>query len=117
MSKASRVLLMMFLCLLFVGKAHAQEVKQAPTIEQCRGDQRLWLDKVKGSPESMPNYEILTRWAHEMFECKSVDPENGPRYYILQGEIDSARVVRLEHFLDRQGLYDKFIEEDKAGKR
>jgi len=26
---------------------HAQEVKHAPTVEQCRADQRLWLPKLE----------------------------------------------------------------------
>ena len=37
--------------------------------------------------------------------------------YNVGGEIESERVIRLEHFLDRHGIYDKFIQEDKAGRR
>ena len=28
---------------------HAQEVKHAPTVEQCRADQKLWLSMAGGS--------------------------------------------------------------------
>ncbi len=110
-------LLTLLFTMLWVGKTHTQEVKHAPTVEQCRADQRLWLDKLEGSSASLPNYLTLAGWFHEMHECKSVDPENQRRYYNVCGEISSEQFVRLTGFLERHGLYDKFIEEDAAGKR
>ncbi len=118
MSKASKVMLTLFVGLLFAGKAHVQEVKHAPTIEQCRADQRLWLDKLKNTTERMPeDYRTLHGWSYEMGDCRSVDPENRNPYYNVEGEINALMMIRLLDFLDRHGLYDKFIEEDKAGKR
>jgi hypothetical protein len=85
-------------------------------VEQCQADQRLWLDKLEHS-EVRPDYETLSAWSHEMFECKSVDRDNQPFYSNAIHEINADQAMRLEHFLDRHGLHDKFIEEDKAGKR
>jgi hypothetical protein len=112
----AKLVLVGFMGLFFAWKTEAQEVKQAPTVEQCRADQRLWSDMLEDSG-SLPNYVTLSGWFHEIFECKSVDPDNRQRYYNVLGEIDSAKVMRLEKFLDRHGLYDKFIEEDKSSKR
>jgi hypothetical protein len=52
-----------------------------------------------------------------MAECRTLDPENVRQYYHTLGDLGFDQASRLEHFLDRHGLYDKFIEEDKAGKR
>ena len=116
MNKMFVLVVLLMLSLPFAGRAHAQEVKHAPTVEQCRADQRLWSDKLENS-SSLPDYKTLMGWFHEMMECKAVDPENRRDYYMVCSEIDAAEVVRLEKFLVRHGLLDKFIEEDKAGKR
>ena len=118
MSKASKLVLMLFMGLLFAGKAHVQELKYAPTIEQCHADQRLWSNTLEHSPsKDRQNYETLNRWYREMFECTSVDPDNPLPYLNVNYQINVLQTMRLEHFLGRHGLYDKFIEEDKAGKR
>jgi hypothetical protein len=58
---------------------HAQEVHHAPTVEQCRADQRLWLAKLE---QSVPvdrvggiKFGELVGWKGEMLECNDVDPE------------------------------------------
>ncbi len=118
MNRAYKVVLTLFVGLLFAGKAQVQEVKHAPTIEQCRADQRLWLDKLENTSVPMPeDYRTLSGWISEMSQCKSVDPENQRRYYNVIWESQADKITRLEKFLDRHGLYDKFIEEDKAGKK
>src|SRR6266852_4491831 len=115
MSKASKVVLMLFMGLLFARQAYVQEVAHAPTLEQCRADQRLWLDKLEQTTGPMPeDYRTLNAWSHEMNDCKSVDSENKRLYYNVAGEIQAERVIRLADFLDRHDLYAKFIEEDKA---
>jgi len=104
---------------LFCGWTPAQEVKHAPTVDQCRADQRLWLDKVEdtSSANALPSFRVLDGWSHEMLDCQSVDPENHNLYFNVLGEIEAVMETRLGHFLDRHGLYGKFIEEDEAGKR
>ena len=46
----------------------AQEVKQAPTVEQCRADQKLWLSMVGGSRAGVTNvsYKELDGWFAQM---------------------------------------------------
>jgi len=106
------------LLLLLVILLPAQEVKHAPTVEQCRADQRLWLAKVEGSADTtLPDFLTLQTWAEEMDDCRSVDPANHGQYYNIVGEIQATQFQRLMSFVGRHGLYDKFIEEDKAGKR
>jgi len=92
-------------------------VKHAPTIEQCRADQRLWVAKLEHTTAFMPEtIDALTGWTDEMYDCMSVDPENRIRYYNVTGEIWAAKSRRLVNFLLRHDLYDKFIEEDSAGR-
>jgi hypothetical protein len=105
------------LLLLLLSSLPAQEVEHAPTVEQCRADQRLWLAKIEGPSGTLPGYLTLVSWSHEMGECTSVDPDNHALYFNVVGEIGSEELIRLEHFLDRHALLEKFIEEDKAGKR
>lgn len=47
---------------------HAQEVKHAPTVEQCRADQKLWLSMVGGSRAGVTNvsYKELDGWFAQM---------------------------------------------------
>jgi hypothetical protein len=103
--------------LLLLGSLPAQEVKHAPTVEQCRADQRLWLDKLEGSADPLPTFVTLNRWSLEMADCGSVDPANDTRYYNVRAEITAIQVTRFLDFLARHELFDKFIEEDNAGKR
>jgi hypothetical protein len=69
----AKLVLMGFMGLFFAWKTQAQEVKHAPTVEQCRADQRLWLDKLENTSETIEDYRTLGQWAHEMHECESVD--------------------------------------------
>jgi hypothetical protein len=112
----------MKLCLLFalvvVGTLGSQEVKHAPTVEQCSADQKLWLSKLESSDDVVPaSFKELAGWQHEMFECMSVDPQMRKQYFNVYAEINSEKVIRLERFLDRHKLYDQFIAEDTEGKR
>jgi hypothetical protein len=95
-----------------------QDVQHAPTVEQCRADQRLWLSSVEqaDSPR-LPSYAVLSKWDHEMTDCEKVDPENKWKYYNTGSEIDVIEASRLMDFLHRHGLWEKFKEEDAAGKR
>lgn len=117
MTTESKAFLLLFMGFIFL-QTGAQEIKHAPTVEQCRADQRLWMGKLEESARDyLPSFGTLADWQGEMRNCESVDPENRPRYYNVLGEIGAEQDMRLEHFLDRHELYDKFIEEDKAGKR
>jgi hypothetical protein len=96
----------------------SQEVQHAPTVEQCRADQRLWLSEIESNhgSDGLAFYELTGRWV-EMFECQKVDPERHFSYYNTFSEIDSEQERKLEDFLRRHKLYGQFIAEDAQGKR
>jgi hypothetical protein len=78
--------------------AQAQEVKRAPTVEQCHVDQRLWMSKLEvsnGADTANASYDELSGWAHEMFECEKVDPEFRNRYVTVSDVINMAQLMRL----------------------
>src|SRR5216683_422380 len=80
----------------------SQEVKHAPTVEQCRADQRLWLSKLEDSNGvTLVSFKELTGWQHEMYECRTVDPERRNQYVNVYAETNSEKIIRLEGFLDR----------------
>ena len=118
MSRAYKVAPMLFMCLLFAERAHLQEVKHAPTIEQCHADQRLWLSKLESEPSIVSvSFKELHGWLGEMMECKSVDQPSRDLYYNVAAEISSEQLLRMQYFLDRHHLYDQFVAEDTQGKR
>ncbi len=96
-----------------------QDVKHAPTVEQCQADQRLWLSKVEGdvTDKTLPAISVINAWLREMFDCEKIDPENQRRYYNTRGELYVEEVMRMEDFLRRHQMWDRFIKEDAAGKR
>jgi hypothetical protein len=104
------------LLLLLLSSLPAQEVKHAPTVEQCHADQRLWLNKLENN-SPLPDFDTLSAWGHEMIDCLAVDPPNQKNYYNVYGEVNSEQLGRLMGFVSRHDLWRKFIEEDKAGKR
>jgi len=99
-----------------VGTSLAQEVKHAPTVEQCRADQKLWLSKVE-DPSASESSRVLDGWGTEMIECLTVDPTFENRYYNTAAEIHSEQLSRVVNFLSRHNLYTQFLHEDQAGKR
>jgi len=95
-----------------------QEVEHAPTVAQCQADQRLWMaDLEEADSKQLPTFHVLTKWADEMTDCEKVDPDNKWGYYNTLTEIGAEKRTRLVNFLDRHGLWDKFKQEDEAGKR
>ena len=98
---------------LFVSLLPSQETKHGLT-----ADQRLWQEKLQSFDRStLPDYMTLDKWFSEMAKCRTLDPENVRQYYHTLGDLGFDQASRLENFLDRHGLFDKFLEEDKAGKR
>jgi len=99
--------------------ALGQEVKHAPTVDQCQADQRLWLSKLEGPESGLDDapFSTLNAWNAELDQCKAVDPQNHFKYYNTTSEITAEQFIRAQHFIDRHGLHDQFIAEDTAGKR
>jgi len=72
-----------------------QDVKHAPSAEQCRTERRLWLDKVESDTTfDAVSFSELTSRIREMHDCKSVDSDQQSRYYHTAGEIGFGRLMR-----------------------
>jgi arylsulfatase A-like enzyme len=117
--KHTPVLAVILMASLTLGQDANQNVQHAPTVAQCQADQRLWLSKIESDPNqsTLPPYSVLNKWRGEMLDCADVDPDNKMRYYSTGGEFVDAGMKRLMDFLTRHQLWDKFLEEDAAGKR
>jgi hypothetical protein len=97
----------------------AGQVQHAPTVAQCQADQRLWMSKLEAEPSNpgtAPIFEVMVAWSHEMSDCQEVDPANRVKYYNANGEIWVDLLLRQEKFLRRHQMWEKFIEEDAAGR-
>jgi hypothetical protein len=101
----------------------AQEVIPTPTIQQCRSDQAVWLTKFQADAahHRTPSDEKLAKdlydFSIEMAQCEGVDQQNWSGYADSSCEAYSMLATRMMHFLDRHDLYQKFLSEDRAGKR
>jgi len=108
------------LLLLFVPhqSIHAQEVKHAPTVEQCRADQKLRLSRLEepgGAGVAYVTYNELSGWSSEMLQCAEVDSRLESRYANTMGEINAEQLLRVQRFLNRHNLFNQFIAEDAQG--
>jgi len=125
-----RVQIGYFLILLTVGNwvAAQGQTEHAPTIEQCRADQRLWRSqqddffaKENGGNEAAANgtdvgrvtFDTLNTRAREMNDCVSVDPQNTEKYRDVRNDFEFMQHNRLVSFLKRHDLWRQFIEEDR----
>jgi hypothetical protein len=94
-----------------------QEVEHAPTVAQCQADQKLWLAELEDNRVRDVKFFTLADWKIEMRKCENVDPENRHKYETTESEALAAQASRQSDFIERHGLYHKFIAEDEAGKR
>ena len=95
------------------------QVQHAPTVEQCRADQKLWISKLEQEPVGAGvanvSFNELNAWTLEMRDCQTVDPEFRWQYYSTQGEARIYQLARVGYFLDRHNLHGQFIAEDAQG--
>ena len=99
---------------------HSQELKHAPTVAQCRADQRLWLSPLEQfgiNGVTNVSYKELSAEMSEMVNCANIDPVWGPQYTNTLEEISAVQLSRVENFFHRHNLYDQFLAEDAQGKR
>jgi hypothetical protein len=96
---------------------HSQEVHHAPTVEQCRADQRLWLDKIEQHSMTNVSYHELSAWEEEMVDCSKVDADFHFEYLNTISESDAEQLSRLESFIRRHNLMRQFYAGDAQGKR
>jgi hypothetical protein len=95
------------------------QIEHAPTVARCQADQRLWLAQLEVDARSntLPTVDVIRTWSSGMMKCEDVDAANRLKYYDTESEIITERMLRLEHFLDRHDLWQKFKAEDAAGVR
>lgn len=103
-----------FFCLSF--PLFAQD--HAPTVEQCRADQRLWAARMEDNTNigSLSAKELNT-FSGEMNDCVAVDSERENAYNLQAAMFRLEIEKRLTDFLVRHDLMQQFAAEDKAGKR
>jgi hypothetical protein len=95
-----------------------QDIEHAPTVEQCRADQRLWKARLKGGGGPLPSVQILSQWHGEMIACWNVDPTTDQNDYAgTTVYISVEESNRYLAFIKRHNLYKQFEQEDKEGKR
>jgi hypothetical protein len=92
------------------------QVEHAPTVAQCRADQRLWRSQLDKDASSL-KYAALRTMAEEMIACDTVDPPNHQDYYDAATIASTNIVIRMSAFMQRHQLWHEFLAEDAAGKR
>jgi hypothetical protein len=110
------------LCVLLLSLTSLFAQDHAPTVEQCRADQRLWssvlrdehafADAVSGLP-----VQALKQRSGEMRDCFAVDSENSHDYFVVVSAYATELSGRYRNFISRHSLMAQFLAEDAAGKR
>ena len=99
---------------------HAQKVQHAPTVEQGRADQKLWLSELEelnhAGTVNVSFVELQGRISETM-DCWHIDQKFWDQYAYTNGETYAEQLVRLMHFLDRHHLFTQFLAEDAQGQR
>src|SRR5215472_18298499 len=93
--------LLVLVCVPFNSIA-SQEVKHAPTVEQCRADQKLWLGKAQesgGVGVANVSFDQLRGWQGELITCMDVDPESRQLYENTITAISAQQETRLLKFI------------------
>jgi len=94
------------------------QVEHAPTVAQCQADQRLWISRIEeGDSTKLPRWDVLSGWYTEITDCEEVDPTHRWDYYNLAAEISATQGRRMYHFIKSHAMWQKFLDEDAAGKR
>jgi hypothetical protein len=105
------------LALFLLSASVTAQTEHAPTVAQCQADQGLWMQQLQDLSHPLPGFHVMTARYKEMENCTKVDPANEVQYYNTSSEIQANQLTRLFNFAQRHGLWDKFLEEDAAGKR
>jgi hypothetical protein len=102
------------LLLLLLLQPLAAQTRHAPTVDQCRADQKLWFAWLEDRDHLLPKYPELSAWSNEMMNCMAVDRELSWQYQNVQAEVTAVQLTRVENFLQRHGLIEQFLAEDGA---
>jgi hypothetical protein len=75
----------------------------------------LWFSKIEENSASV-RFRELDDWFSEMFDCEKVDPASADRYHNTRDKILAEQALRLQGFLYKHNLYNKFLAEDAQGR-
>lgn len=92
----------------------------APTVDQCRADQRLWSSGDANAfkdATSRLSLRALKQRSDEMGDCFAVDSERSHQYFSLVAAYATELSGRYKDFIDRHNLMAQFLAEDATGKR
>jgi hypothetical protein len=111
---------LLWLALLSVTLAPTQttQIEHAPTVEQCKADQRLWAAETQiEKSKNLPAHRAMVVRSEETGACANVDPENRAGYLGVMVLTFGDLLHRYSDFVDRRSMRDQFAAEDAAGKR
>lgn len=109
---------LIFVFLMVTPTLYAQQ-KSAPSMEKCRADSGLWTPSIDNISEAFSKFDVptLDAMSAEMVHCEDADPKGYEGYRRVIAAINVEIRKRLEDFIRRQGLTNKFFQEDTAGSR
>ncbi len=99
------------------GFAFAQD--HAPTLEQCKADVNLWNNEFQHNGYVNVSIHELNERSKELSACLvsyPKDPSHG-LWVDVHVQFHSVMEYRYSAFIARHNLFNKFMEEDKQGKR
>jgi len=103
--------------LLLASLAMGRNVKDVPTVDQCRADQQRWTTAIEDHSYRHETITTIEERTIELTKCSVVDLTYEMIYLdaAMKYSIDEGN--RLRSFLKRHHLADQFKDEDAAGKR
>jgi len=112
---------MLFLLLTVTSVAWGQDIKHAPTAEQCKADMAVWKPQSKADTISLPVRTLLQR-SIELYDCNrvlgDVQDRDGVEWALtMRGVYEQHISSRAMKFIDRNGLTHQFYDEDAKGAR
>lgn len=114
MSKPQCLLVPILLCCASFAQI-AEPKEHAPTLEQCRIDASRWM----AQPISKKDWsvEAIVSAAKEMLYCDITYQQDSAQFALLEHQLQDVIAARYQHFLERHGLFQLFLDEDAKGER
>ncbi len=129
--KPTQILIAVFLFVCASFSSLGESQKPATSVATCRSDAATWNQEEDAGPKDKDvGYQLsfgeLLKRQREMMDCMMLDAQHGPdgtvvsvrqSYKTIYHIYGTAMMVRYSHFLERQQLLEKFMEEDEKGLR
>ena len=115
------VFIAIFLICGFVASSWEEAQKHLPSVAKCRSDAAAWNKEEDAGPKDkdvgyqLPFGELLRR-QREMMSCTKLDRQHG-QYRTIYHVYTTAMYARYQHFVERNHLMEKFLDEDGKGSR